>query len=142
MTKPVLALALTFVIVGSTAFIIANGQAPQSGTSVRDGVFTEDQARRGESTYGQECASCHSADLLGGQAPSLIGEAFLAPLSESSVFDLFERVSMTMPADSPGRLSRQQYVDLVAFMLKRNSFPAGEKELPPDLEMLKTIAFK
>ena len=42
--------------------------------SVWDGVYTEEQARRGAALYGQECASCHGATLTGGEsAPPLVG---------------------------------------------------------------------
>ena len=44
-----------------------------------------------------------------------------------------------MPQDSPGRLSRQQYADIVARILNANEFPAGESELGTDVAVLKQI---
>ena len=53
--------------------------------------------------------------------------------------DLFEKVSMTMPASSPGSLKPQEYGDLIAFLLGENGFPAGQKELEHETAPLKQI---
>jgi cytochrome c len=71
-TIPLLALLL--------ALTIAFAQAP---TSVWGGVYTPDQAKRGEALYKQECASCHG-DALEGNAQSERAEKLarvLPPLS-------------------------------------------------------------
>jgi hypothetical protein len=44
-----------------------------------------------------------------------------------------------MPLDKPGRLSRQQNADVIAFLLKANGWPAGTVELPPDPPALNQI---
>jgi hypothetical protein len=44
-----------------------------------------------------------------------------------------------MPSDHPGTLTPQQVVDLVAFLLKANNYPAGKTELPESSDLLKTI---
>jgi hypothetical protein len=44
-----------------------------------------------------------------------------------------------MPLDSPGKLSRQQNVDVIAFILKTNAWPSGTTELPPESGALKQI---
>jgi hypothetical protein len=44
-----------------------------------------------------------------------------------------------MPLDSPGKLSRQENVDVIAFMLKTNAWPSGKTELAPDAGALKQI---
>src|SRR5688500_9619412 len=72
---------------------VALGEAAISGTalragrqetkatadrSIRDGVYADEQARRGQALYRQECASCHGETLAGGQhAPALTGDYFL-----------------------------------------------------------------
>lgn len=111
-------------------------------TTIWDGVFTDGQAARGEESYFEECASCHGRDLAGGDgspAPSLAGEAFFERYTNTTVADLFERMRTTMPLDSPARLSRQRYADLVAYIFKANRVPAGTRELGPDLEKLREI---
>ena len=39
----------------------------QPTASVWDGVYTEEQAGRGQALYAKECASCHGASLSGGE---------------------------------------------------------------------------
>jgi mono/diheme cytochrome c family protein len=115
----------------------------QTARSVWDGVYTEDQARRGAAVYAKECASCHGADLNGGEsAPPLVGGTFLSNWNTLTVGDLFERIRQSMPQDNPGRLSRQQDADVLAFMLQANEFPAGKTELDKQTEVLKLIGFK
>ncbi len=108
--------------------------------TVWDGVYTEEQAVRGETTYEQECATCHLADLLGdGIAPALTGAAFDFRWSDLSVGDMFVAIRATMPQGAPASLSPNGYADIVAYMLKRNDFPAGDMELPSeeaDLNMI------
>ena len=119
-------------------------QAPEtSSRSVWDGVYTEEQAKRGETIYGKECAACHGAMLTGGEsAPPLTGGAFMANWNGLTAGDLFDRIRKTMPQTSPGRLTRQQNADILAFMFSINKFPAGKTELYKQSEMLKEIRFE
>jgi mono/diheme cytochrome c family protein len=119
-------------------------QAPEaSSRSVWDGVYTEEQAKRGETIYGKECAGCHGAMLTGGEsAPPLTGGGFLANWNGLTVGDLFDRIRKTMPQTGPGRLTRQQNADILAFMFSINKFPAGKTELYKQSEMLKEIRFE
>jgi mono/diheme cytochrome c family protein len=115
-------------------------RAQETSRSAWDGVYTEEQARRGEELCAQECASCHGAELTGNdEAPALAGPAFLANWDGLTVGDLAERVRRTMPPNKLGRLTRQQIVDILGHMLKANGFPAGKTELDPKTEPLKQI---
>ena len=106
------------------------------------GVFSEAQAKRGEAIYGEKCSSCHAPDLTGlDQAPPLTGNDFNTNWNDLAVNDLFERIRISMPADKPGSLSRQESADVVAFILQHASFPAGQTELPAQAEALKGIKF-
>jgi len=100
--------------------------------SVWDGVYTAEQTRRGEAAYLQTCASCHGTALEGGDmTPPLVSGAFTSNWNDLTVGDLFDRIRTTMPLDNPGKLSRQQNADVIAFVLKANGWPAGTTELPP-----------
>jgi mono/diheme cytochrome c family protein len=111
-----------------------------SGRTVWDGVYTEEQARRGGTEYMQACASCHADDLRGkGTAPSLVEESFWFLYGDSTVGDLWERIRTLMPSDRPGSLSSQSYRDVVAFILQSNKLPPGERELDADPEALREI---
>jgi len=114
--------------------------AQETTRSVWEGVYTDDQAKRGETLYARECASCHGDLLTGGeQAPPLAGGEFLANWNGLTAGDLFERIRKTMPMNKPGKLSREVNADILAYMLAVNKFPAGNTELSHNAEMLKQI---
>ncbi len=110
--------------------------------TVWGGIYTEEQAKRGEPLYFKECASCHAPDLMGGEAaPALTGGEFIWKWSGLSMGDLFDRMRVSMPQDDPRRVSRQQKADILAFLLFKNDFPVGETELANRTEMLNRITF-
>jgi mono/diheme cytochrome c family protein len=120
----------------------AAGQAAPAaaGSGVWSGVYTEAQAKRGETTANKACVSCHGADLMGGEAgPALVGLEFLGNWNQQSLGDLFDRIHSTMPADAPGSLSLSDTADVVARVLQLNKFPVGQKELPTDTAALGQI---
>lgn len=108
--------------------------------SVWDGVYTSEQAKRGQELYVQHCATCHGETLEGVEmAPALAGGDFLDKWAGQTLGDLFERIRVTMPRDKPGKLSRDINADITAYMLNVNAFPAGQTELPRDTPSLKQI---
>jgi quinoprotein glucose dehydrogenase len=132
-----LTLIAGMILVGP-ALVLATAQ--DNPRTTWDGVYTDAQAKRGETQYSQSCSTCHSPDLSGGDsAPSLTGADFNAAWNDLSIGELADRVRTTMPADGPGSLSRQQYVDILTFLLARDGFPAGQTELPTTDDALKLI---
>jgi S-disulfanyl-L-cysteine oxidoreductase SoxD len=132
-------------IVAIAAFVCAlrAQEPPSSERSVWDGVYTEEQAKRGEAFYEKQCSACHGDKLAGREsAPPLTGGAFLSNWNGLPLSDLFERVRRTMPQNSPGKLSRQENADILAYVLSFNKFPAGKTELYRQAEMLKEIRFE
>jgi mono/diheme cytochrome c family protein len=110
--------------------------------SVWDGVYSEEQAKRGQETYSAECASCHQPDLGGdGFAPALSGPEFSSAWNDLSVGDLYDRIRQSMPPSNPGAVPPAAKVDIVAFILKGNKMPAGTTELPKEAEALKQIKY-
>ena len=112
--------------------------------TARSGAYTAEQATAGEAAYKTDCASCHGADLAGTgrQTPTLVGEEFLAGWRELAIADLFEKIQETMPADKPGKLSRERNAQILAFILKSNKFPAGAAALPTDKAALAKVVWK
>ena len=108
--------------------------------SVWDGVYTGEQAKRGEQIYHLRCASCHGDKLMGGEsAPPLSGGQFLSNWSGLTLDVLFERIRLTMPSDNPARLGRIPKADVLAYLLSMNRFPSGKAELQYKTEWLKEI---
>src|SRR6266851_1381373 len=111
--------------------------------SVWDGVYTDEQAKRGAPLYSQYCGSCHGPTLEGGEmAPALAAGEFTSEWNGLTLGDLFERIRTSMPQNDPGGLSRQQNADILAYTLSANKFPSGTTELARDTEMLKQIRFQ
>ena len=94
------------------------------------GGFTAAQATRGGEVYQRVCASCHRTDFQGSfEAPPLAGANFLNLWGDLSAAGLFDRISVSMPPDRPGRLDDQAYVDIVAYLLQANGAVASGLEL-------------
>jgi mono/diheme cytochrome c family protein len=124
------------------AAITAQPRAVAQEKSSWDGVYTEEQATRGEAAYTADCASCHQPDLAGdGFAPSLAGPEFAAAWNDLSVGDLYDRIRQSMPPSDPGAVAPAAKVDIIAFLLKANKMPAGSTELPKEGEALKQIKY-
>jgi mono/diheme cytochrome c family protein len=108
--------------------------------TIWDGVFSDQQAARGQRGYAQSCATCHADDLLGaGNAPPLVGESFLDRFNRATADDVVLSVRQTMPQDAPDSLGVEAYVDIVTYLFKANGSPAGTGELPPDRATLKQV---
>ena len=124
-----LATTLPAAFGGST--LSAQTTTTQSPPAPR-GAYTEAQAARGEATYRANCTSCHATSAH-------VGDAFVRAWDGRTAFDIFELIRTTMPIDNPGRLSREQYADVVAYLFKLNRLPAGERPLPSDDDGLKQV---
>jgi S-disulfanyl-L-cysteine oxidoreductase SoxD len=109
-----------------------HAQSAASSKTIWDGVYTAAQADRGQRAAQQNCGSCHSPTEWS-------GNVFINAWAGRPVGELQNHLRMTMPFDAPGKLSPQQYSDIVAYILKINNAPAGQTELPADEESLKRI---
>ena len=125
-----LLLPLLFVFSVATAAAQSADSSASTGKSVWKGVYTEEQAARGDAEHQNNCSTCHGTEKYA-------GEAFTKNWVGRTVFDLFDQIRTTMPDDNPGGLTTQQYKDIVAYILKANGIPAGTDSLPGDPEALR-----
>lgn len=93
------------------------------------GAYTKAQAQRGATVYLQSCVQCHGPNLEGESGPPLSGETLHQAYGGGTAAQLYDFTSRQMPQNMPGSLSQQQYLDVTAFMLERNGFPAGNTAL-------------
>ena len=131
------------VILVAAAFIAPAWYAGvrAQGKNVAQGVYTAEQAKRGEGVYKEQCAQCHGDMLEGsGPMPPLSGPDFTKNWSGKTVADLFEKTHGSMPATAPGSLSEQQTADILAYMFSMAKYPAGTTELSSNVEPLKQIS--
>jgi mono/diheme cytochrome c family protein len=133
-----------FGVVATALPLVATLTISAQNRTTWDGVYTEEQAKRGEALYQEHCVRCHGATLQGngeGALP-LAGPIFMATWNGVEMGAMLERVRLSMPQDKPGTMSRQQVADLLAFVLRSNKFPAGESELARQPDLLNSITFK
>jgi mono/diheme cytochrome c family protein len=131
------------LVVAASVAPSAGGQASSGTVSIWDGVFTVEQARRGQAAYTGPCDRCHGYKLDGASddpdmlpTPPAAGRKFLRAWEGRSLAALFEYTRATMPANNPGFLTTQELVDVIAYMLLVSGAPAGDTELgaaPRDL---------
>ena len=128
------------LIVSGFVASIAVTVAAQATRSVNEGVYTADQAKKGEAIYKEQCSACHGDNLEGsGPMPPLAGKDFLANWTGKTLGDLYEKVQTTMPATAPGTLMPAQTADVIAFMLKSSKYPTGSTALEGKTEALLPI---
>lgn len=97
--------------------------------TVLDGAYSAAQATRGESAYQLNCAGCHGETLDGRAMGPLRGDKFLDRWREESLAPLFDHIRTRMPANAAGSLSAATYLDILAYILQVNQYPAGQQEL-------------
>lgn len=121
----------------AVAASLASRRPPQgtgsgAGASVLEGVFTSAQAFRGQVQFERACMACHTV-------AEHTGRKFGAKWTGTTLNELFELISTTMPEVEPGSLKPEQYASIVAFFLKESGYPEGQRELPSEVAALKTI---
>ena len=133
MIRTRLGAALLTTVVLALAPQASAAQANQTGStrSVRDGVYTAEQAERGAQVNRESCASCHMQDRF--------TETLLQSWAGATADMLYDLIRTTMPQDRPDGLSRQQYADLLAYIFQLNGLPPGEEELQASKQELQKI---
>ncbi len=100
--------------------------------STAAGVYTDEQATRGRDTYAMQCKSCHTP-------ASHTGVTFASWWDRKPLSELYQFVTTRMPKNEPGSLQPDEYLDLIAYLLKLNELPSGSEPLPADSLALKKI---
>ena len=119
-----------------------SSQDTSAGKSALGATYTDKQAKRGEDLYVDNCLNCHTEHPSGDPGysnPSLIGKDFMQKWDKRTANDLFSYMRTKMPPNSPGSLKGQVYIDVLAYILKANKFPAGKDELTADEGVLNKI---
>jgi mono/diheme cytochrome c family protein len=102
------------------------------GLSAADGVYTTEQATRGERTARTSCFPCHTPAEW--SDPGLIDMSSGGDLGE-----MYQFIRSQMPPNNPGGLRSDQYANVFAYMLKLRGASPGETELPGDPDELRRV---
>jgi mono/diheme cytochrome c family protein len=133
--KKTVILSFSLILCGFSFHLLRAQSAPAA-----DGIYSDDQAHRGDALYQKQCVSCHGSALDGtGPYPPLSGDDFLSKYEGQPALNLYDMIQKLMPADKPGTLTRPEAADLLAYILSFNKFPAGKTDLPSDEDSLKKL---
>lgn len=129
MTRPFLAACVGAMICSAGALA---AQTNGGGESTNDGVYTREQAARGQQVFLTLCKSCHTPESHA--TPAFVSKWEGKPLSE-----LFQYIRDEMPKNEPGSLAVEEYADVLTYILRLNGVPAGAAELPADTNRMKSV---
>ena len=134
-------LAVASVTFALSCAVTLGARQPGGPTrTVLDGVYTTAQAERGAAAYTAHCSRCHRDNLRGNpEALGLTGARFIEAWREDTLFSLFDHMATRMPREPRATLPAPVYLDILAFILQFNGYPAGERELT--VEQLKAVRF-
>ena len=120
--------------------LIISVSSGQENTAIWSGIYTAEQAARGETVYTEACIACHGQDLGGNSnSPGLMGMGFMFMWEGRTLGAFFGKIQAEMPTDRPGQLPKKDYLDVVAYILQKNLFPEGDEELPSNVEILNDL---
>jgi len=140
LAKKTVLLSFSLMLSGFSVLYGQDSAVPAATPAAGNGLFTAEQAHRGETAYQTQCVSCHGAALDGaGPYPPLSGDDFLGKYQGQPILSVYDMIQKLMPATKPGSLTRPEAADLLAYILSFNKFPAGKTELPSDEDSLKKI---
>jgi len=109
---------------------IAQGSAVQKTSN--DGVYTTAQADGAKAQFEKICAECHPFTVAAKKKVKdvpLGDEPFFENWEGRALSELVTTIVLTMPNDGSAVVSDEEAVDLVAYILQKNGFPAGSTPL-------------
>ena len=121
-----------FILIAFATEAAAQASATKRPRTTRSGIYTSQQAKRGQDVYVGMCKSCHTPETH-------TGAVFTAKWNGKALSELYAYISEQMPKNEPASLSPEEYADVMTYVLKLNGMPAGTKELPPDGDAMKSI---
>ncbi|MBT4580519.1 MAG: cytochrome c, partial [Gammaproteobacteria bacterium] len=88
-----------FNFVISLLLVCASTSPLFAQTNIWDGVYSEEQASRGQLAYRANCESCHGSNLGGNSnTPSLLGMSFMFIWEGRSLAELYTKMRENMPS--------------------------------------------
>ena len=142
---------------------------PLNDLGISAAYYTDEQAARGKNYYYAACGMCHTAEPNGPNGVNMPHESGLGwhwgnqwrytvqagkqwletnsrisgkPQMWDTVADLYNKIGTTQPAYAVGALSTEEYLSIVAYLLKQNGFPAGKDELMDNLNSMRNMTLE
>ena len=125
------AAAAAVAAVCALAVVVASAQSGQR--TVRDGVFSAAQVKRGQRIFKTICVNCHEIEEFTGPG------AYLEEHDGKPLWDTFDFIWSNMPDDDPSSLQPAEYAAVLAYLFSVYGLPAGDADLPIDRKALESI---
>lgn len=100
--------------------------------STNDGIYTKAQADGAKAQFDKICADCHAFTVAAKKRPNdlpLGDEPFLSKWTGKTVDELVTVIVLTMPNDGSAVVSEAEALNLMAYVLQQNGYPAGAAPL-------------
>ena len=107
-------------------------------------VYSDAQAARGHVAYMHSCVVCHGEELDDGDfggAP-LRGSWFRNHWGSGDLSALYGYTKSAMPPDNPGSLTDEDYADILSFILQKNGYAPGPKDLGVDIDAMQGMSLQ
>ena len=102
----------------------------EENITTNDRIYSKQQAKMGESLYKDNCLICHDKKYF---------RPVFRAWEDQSLHTFYLVMSSSMPESNPGSLSRQEYIDILAYILSLNRYSSGKEALLPSTEILSNI---
>lgn len=135
MCSKVLTLLGGSLVVWAAALAFTAGGSAQAATAQKtsnDAIYTKAQADGAKKQFDKLCADCHPFTVAAKKKPKdlpLGDEPFFENWTGRPLTELVSLIALTMPNDGSAVVSDDEAVDLVAYILQQNGFPAGSQAL-------------
>lgn len=116
-------LQLGAVAAGAAVFVAGLAVAPAN-------AFPPDQVARGEGVWNRVCVECHGPDSTNVDAPLLLRPDSLRRFPHAAA--AYKYISESMPSETPGTLTQEEYWDVIAFLLAQQGIAGSEAPLGPE----------
>jgi mono/diheme cytochrome c family protein len=122
---------------GAVAAVCALGvlvaSAQTEPRTVRDGVFSAAQVKRGQRIFRTICVNCHEIEEFTGPG------AYFEEHDGNPLWDTFDFIWSNMPDDDPSSLEPVEYAAVLAYLFSVYGLPTGDADLPIDRKALELI---
>jgi nitrate/TMAO reductase-like tetraheme cytochrome c subunit len=108
-------------------------------TAKTEAWYTVEQAAAGERLFQHSCSPCHGAKLEGGAGPALTGSSWQQLYASAKLLAPWGEIKGPMATYAGAKFTTQQSLDILAFLLQKNGYPAGKEALTDTRELSDVI---
>jgi cytochrome c5 len=121
--------------IAALLFSAASAHDRAARQTTNDGVYTKAQADGARKQFDKICADCHPFTVAAKKKPQdlpLGDEPFFESWSGRALSEMVTLIALTMPNDGSATVTDEEALNLVAYILQQNGYPAGSSPLTKD----------